>query len=206
MKSFKLAAAAFGVLVTVMAASSNAHATTIVESEPVGFNEGRTSLNADSGSASTTISPNVAADTVIDGQVQIDATNIRYWWDGRDGQSGAEARIEQANSWNFTLTHAGKTADLGGLPGAVTDHWFKTTAFDGLAAGGDWILTATSDYYKSAKRMIAFDLAGFFFTNVGLTNGGNGGGGNGGGQVPAPGGLLLILAGLAGIASTRRKA
>ncbi len=226
MKIMKLTAAALAMAMTFAAAASNAQATTI------NFNEGRTSLNDGTGANSTTVSTNAAADTVIDGTAQFDLTNIRYWWRGRDGQSGADAQTEQANSWNFTLSHAGTTADLGGLPGATGNYWFMTDVFDGITAAGDWILTATSDYYAADKQMIAFDLAGFFNTAAapapdagvagggaagggaggagggagGAGGGGAAGGGAGGGQVPVPATLFLILAGFAGMAGARRKA
>ena len=202
MNWLKIGAAAFGVAVTLLAASPHANATVIDSSIRTSFNEGRTLFDASAGPASKTISTNVGADRVIEGVVQVDATDIQLWWKRRHGQSRRQARRETADAWTFTLSHAGKTVDLGGLPGPVKDHWFKTSAFDGLTAGGDWVLTATSDYYRRAKRMIEFNLAGFFFTKVSQTNPPGGGGG----QVPAPAPLLLILAGLAGMAGMRRKA
>ena len=206
MNWFKYSAAALGILITVLAASSHAEATVITPSERTSFNAGRTLLDASGGAASTTITTGVAADRVIDGQVQIDATSIQYWWKRRNGQSGGNAQREGANAWTFTLSHAGTTANLGGFPGAVTNHWFKTSAFDGVIASGDWVLTATSDYYKSAKRMVEFNLAGFFSSTAAPTTGSSGGSTSSGGQVPLPGTLLLILAGIGGIASARRKA
>lgn len=182
------------------AVNSAAFAGTIPNTDRVSFNVGHVTLDASHGPASTTFNPATKPNTVIDGQVQIDATHIDYWWKRRPHQSSKAARTEQANSWNFTLSHAGQTADLGGLPGAVNDHWFKTDAFDGVTAGGDWVLTATSDYYASHKRMIAFDLAGFFHTKAAPTSS------SGGGSVPVPASALFILMGLAGIgAASRRK-
>lgn len=188
----KAAAAILAIAITFAAAGQQAHATTIAPSERISFREGTTLLNAANGPASTTISPNAPAGTVIDGAVQVDVTKIQFWWRSRTGQSYNDARIEAANSWNFTLSNGDTTVDLGGLPGAVNDHWFRTNAFDGLSAGGDWVLSATSDYYAASKRMIQFHLAGFFNVKPG--------------EVPVPAPILLILAGMVGIAGMRRKA
>ncbi len=196
MNIFKLSAAAFGVLVTVLATTPDANATVIDPRERTSFNEGRTLLDASGGAASTTFSTGVDATRVIDGAVQLDIRDIRYWWKTRPGQTDYDARNEAANAWTFTLSHAGTTANLGGLAGATNDHWVRTSAFDGVTAGGDWVLTATSNYFHNAKKQIEFNLTGFFYTIAGNP---------GGGQVPAPATLFLILAGLAGMAGARRK-
>lgn len=198
MKWFKTALAAAGLMV----AASAAHASTITD-RAYFERQNNVLFDASNGPASTKLWANAPADTVVDGKVQIDIKDIDYWWKRRGGQSSWNAKTEQAKSWNFTLSHDGQTADLGGLPGAVDQYWFKTTAFDGVTTGGAWVLTATSDYWKDAKRMIQFDIAGFFDYKAAPTTSSS----SSGGSVPVPATALLILMGLAGIgAASRREA
>lgn len=194
MKWFKTALAIAGLTL----ATSAANAGTITDRAHFD-RQNNVLLDASNGPASTTLTSNAPANTVVDGKVQIDITDIEYWWKRRNGQSSWAAKNEQARSWNFTLSHAGQTANLGGLPGAVNGYWFKTNAFDGVTTGGDWVLTATSDYWKSAKKMIQFDLAGYFNYKAAPTTSSSGG------SVPVPATALLILMGLAGMGASSRR-
>lgn len=196
MKWFKTAMAVAG----IMLATSAAQASTITDRAKF-ERQNNVLLNATGGPASTKLWSNANPDHVVDGNVQIDISDIKYWWARRPGQSSTKARNEQAKSWSFTLSHGGTTADLGGLPGAVNQYWFKTDAFDGVTAGGSWVLTATSNYYKNAKKMIEFDIAGFFNTKPAPTTSSS----SSGGSVPVPASALFVLVGLAGMGAARRK-
>ncbi len=194
MNWLKFGGAVFGVCVTVLAASSDVNATTIMANERAGFHERHTAHHAANRSAS-----NAESGKAIDALVQIDATDMHYWLKKRHDRPSSAKRQEAAEAWTFTPTHSHKIINLGGLPHTANNDWLNTTTFNGVTSSGDWVLTATADYYHKAKRMIEMSLAGFFFAQVGAST-------SGGGNVPAPAPLMLILTGLAGIAATRRKA
>lgn len=219
MKALKTVMAA---VVASAALAAPAFAGTITNNDRVTFDAGQVFLNAKNGADSLTISPAAPANSVIDGNVTLQLDNILYWYDRRNGQSFSSARKEQAKSWDFELSYGGTTVDLPDLTSAVINTTFSTAAFDGVVAGGDWVLSANSDYYSPKKRMVRIDLSGFFDTAAATTgsssssSGGTSSSGgsstsssssssSGGGSVPVPASALFVLVGLAGIGAARRR-
>jgi len=203
MKTFGLIAAFSAMLLTHTAQAS-----------VIQFSDTDHMLVAESGTGSAAYSTGAKLDQVIDGAVNLSFTDTIFWSDGfyntttnelvgtgSRGRTSEQEMVESINSWDFTISHGGvtkafspDTATLGN-----TTHFggntlnFVTDAFDGIVAGGEWLLTATTDYWLGEKRKVQYDLSGSF--NVAAANSSPGGApsSSGGGQVPAPGSLALLL-------------
>jgi len=239
MNIIKSTAAAF--IATILVSATAAHATAIT-TESYQFNDNDRMLVAMNGPASATYGTGADAAQVIDGNVNIDFSNVTFWADGfydtntlapvGTGQRGLSSRDEMSeaiDSWTLSLSHGGVTEVLS--PVATGNELFGqnslsfvSTLFDGVVASGDWFLTASSDYWRTDKRKIQFDLAATFDvansatgSSGGSSSGGSSsssssggssssssGGSSSGGQVPAPAPLTLIGA-MALFGAWRRK-
>ncbi len=122
------------------------------------------------------------------------------------------AGIENSSNGTFTLMY-GDVSTSFESHNLGSDGIFTTNAFDGVIAGGDWIVRL--DAPNAADPWAAFSVNGSFDTalaggGAGDGTGGAGGagaggnGGAGGGQVPAPAPLTLIGA-MALLGAWRRK-
>lgn len=201
---------AFAAAALLALAASTAQATTITTTK-----EAQKIYNAGSGSVNVPLATSGLTGKKIDGALTLDLSDVTYWADGwYDTSTGApvgtasrgftsrQEMTESIDSWRFTLSHAGTSVtfdntatgrELFGRNSAT----FTTGAFDGLLAGGEWLLTATTDYWLARKRMIQFDA----LVSADLATVPSSGGG---GQVPVPATLLLILSGMGLVARRRR--
>jgi len=216
MKTFGIIAAFSGMMLAHTAQAS-----------VIQFSDQDNMLVAQSGTGSESYSTGAGLDQVIDGAVNLSFTDVTFWSDGfynvntnelvgegSRGNSSAAEMVESINSWDFTISHGGVTETFSPPTATLgnTTHFggnvlsFATDAFDGLVAGGDWILTASTDYWLNEKRKVQFDLTGAFdvvaaptssggTTSPGDTTspGGSSSSSSGAGQVPVPGPLALLL-------------
>jgi len=208
MKTFGLIAAFSGMLLAHTA-----------QAGVIQFSDNDHMLVATSGTGSANYSTGAGSDQVIDGAVNLSFADTIFWSDGfynttteelvgsgSRGRTSAQEMVESINSWNFTISHGGVTEAFSPSTATLanTTHFggntlnFATNAFDGIVAGGDWVLTATTDYWLEEKRKIQYDLSGSF--NVAAANPSPGSTptssndpSSGGGQVPVPGPLALLL-------------
>jgi len=235
MDTIKLAGTALALAIAVGA--SAAHATAIGGAD-FRFDDAGRMLVAMNGPASTTYTTGAGTGQVIDGTVRLDLSNLTYWADGfyntetlapvGQGERGRSSRAEMTesiDSWTLSLSHGGVTEEFS--PVATGKELFGTNslslvsdAFDGVVAGGAWILSAESDYWRTDKRKLQFDLAGTFGVGAadpcaanpngpgcgGASSSGGGSSSSGAGRVPGPASPFLLLAGLLGMIGLRRRA
>ena len=239
MNTIKLAGASLGLALAVAVGAPAAHATAIGGAD-FRFDDSGRMLVAMNGPASTAYTTGAGTNQVIDGTVRLDLSDLTYWADGfyntqtlapvGTGERGRSSRAEMTesiNSWTLSLSHGGVTEEFS--PVATGNELFGTNslsfasdAFDGVVAGGEWILSAESDYWRTDKRKLQFDLAASFGTSTVDScatnpNGAGCGGGSssssssggssssGAGSVPGPASPFLLFAGLLGMVALRRR-